>query len=132
MVNEKNLKLSLLLLRIGVFVVMAIWTLDKFLRPEHASAVWQNFYSMPAFGPAISYVIGVVQALIVLGFVLGFQKKITYGLVTFLHGISTLSSYKGYINPFEGPNILFFAAWPMLAACIALYLLRDDDTMWTI
>lgn len=28
-------------------------------------------------------------------------------------------------------NILFFAAWPMLAACFALYYLRDLDTRWT-
>lgn len=26
----------------------------------------------------------------------------------------------------------FFAAWPMLAACIALYLLRDLDTPWAL
>jgi hypothetical protein len=29
-------------------------------------------------------------------------------------------------------NLLFFAAWPMLAACIALYMLRDLDTRWTV
>ena len=48
------------------------------------------------------------------------------------HSISTLSSYKQYFAPFEGPNLLFFAAWPMLAACLALYLLRDLDTMWVV
>jgi putative oxidoreductase len=25
-----------------------------------------------------------------------------------------------------------FAAWPMLAACLTLYLLRDEDTRWTL
>lgn len=42
--------------------------------------------------------------------------------VLLLHGISTLSSYRQYLDPFN--NLLFFAAWPMLAACFALYLLR--------
>ena len=32
-----------------------------------------------------------------------------------------------YLEPFD--HLLFFAAWPMLAACFALYLLRDDDTL---
>lgn len=32
----------------------------------------------------------------------------------------------------EGPNLLFFAAWPMLAACLALFLLRDEDTLATV
>jgi putative oxidoreductase len=47
-----------------------------------------------------------------------------------LHGISTLSSYRQYLDPFD--NLLFFAAWPMLAACVALFLLRDLDTKWTL
>ena len=29
-------------------------------------------------------------------------------------------------------NLLFFAAWPMLAACLALYLLRDYDRLASI
>jgi hypothetical protein len=29
-------------------------------------------------------------------------------------------------------NLLFFAAWPMLAACFALYLLRDLDTLGVV
>jgi hypothetical protein len=29
-------------------------------------------------------------------------------------------------------DLLFFAAWPMLAACVALYMLRDLDTFATV
>jgi hypothetical protein len=49
-----------------------------------------------------------------------------------LHALSTLAPFKLYLAPYEGPNILFFAAWPMLAACFALYYLRDQDTMMSI
>jgi len=35
-----------------------------------------------------------------------------------------------YLNPWQ--NLLFFAAWPMLAACVALYLLRDADTLLSV
>ncbi len=45
-----------------------------------------------------------------------------------LHGLSTLAGFRQYLAPFQGPNLLFFAAWPALAGCIALYLLRDLDT----
>jgi putative oxidoreductase len=58
------------------------------------------------------------------------EKRISYGGVLILHSISTLSSYRQYLDPFN--NLLFFAAWPMLAACVALYLLRDVDTKWTV
>jgi len=43
-----------------------------------------------------------------------------------MHAVSTLSSFPQYIDAFN--NLLFFAAWPMLAACIALFLLREHDT----
>jgi hypothetical protein len=46
--------------------------------------------------------------------------------VLLLHAVSTFSSYRQYLDPFN--NLLFFAAWPMLAACFTLYTLRDLDT----
>jgi uncharacterized membrane protein YkgB len=132
MQKEKKLSLSLLLLRLGVFIVMIMWTLDKFINPEHTSQVFQTFYLAPAFGPAVSSIIGVIELVIVIGFLIGALKTFTYGAILILHLISTLASFKGYLAPYQGPHLLFFAAWPMLAACIALFLLRDDDTMLSL
>lgn len=70
--------------------------------------------------------------ILLLAFVAGVARRWTYGLVLVLHGVSTLSSFKQYLHPFTGPNLLFFAAWPMLAACFALYHLREDDVLWTV
>ena len=47
-----------------------------------------------------------------------------------MHAGSTFSAYAQYYDVFN--NLLFFAAWPMLAACAALYLLRDADTKFTL
>ena len=58
--------------------------------------------------------------------------RFTYGAVLLFHAISAVSAYQQYISPFESHNLLFYAAWPMLAACLALYTLRDLDTLWTI
>jgi len=129
---EEKLKWPLFILRLGVFIVMFIWTLDKFVRPEHTSAVFQKFYLMPAFSNGISYLIGTIQALIVIGFVIGFKKRFTYGFILILHGVSTLSSYSQYFHPWDGPNILFFAAWPMLSSILALYMLRNYDKLLTV
>ena len=86
MTERDRITTALLALRIGVFVVMLMWT--------------------------------------------GYQKRISYGGVFVLHAVSTFSSYRQYLAPFS--NLLFFAAWPMLAACFTLYLLRDLDTKWTV
>ncbi|MGQ0752404.1 MAG: hypothetical protein ACT4PS_17900 [Betaproteobacteria bacterium] len=122
----QRLPLTLLLLRLGVFIVMLMWTLDKIVKPEHAAKVFQKFYSLN-LEPSVFYVIGLVELLIILAFVAGYMKRWTYGLVLVFHGISTLSSFGNYLNPWS--NLLFFAAWPMLAACFALYYLRDADTL---
>lgn len=131
MLNQR-LKLSLFSLRLGVFIVMLFWTIDKFIRPEHAAAVFDGFYSISGLGDMIMKVLGGLELVLIFGFFLGIKKRLTYGAVLLLHGISTLSSYKQYLAPFEKVNLLFFAAWPMLAACFALYLLRDEDTWFTV
>ena len=130
--DPRKISLSLFLLRISVFLVMFMWTIDKLMRPEHAATVFQKFYMIPNFGPYAFYIIGAIECVILLGFLAGLRKKMTYGLVLVFHTISTLSTYKQYLAPFEGINLLFFAAWPMLAACLVLYILRDLDTRFTL
>ncbi|MFW6039423.1 MAG: hypothetical protein ACOC9P_02995, partial [bacterium] len=93
MSHESRLRTSLLLLRLGVFIVMVMWTLDKFVNPGHAAAVAENFYMFPGLGPAVLALIGAVQLVVVLTFVAGFLKRISYGLVLLMHAVSTFSSY---------------------------------------
>jgi putative oxidoreductase len=130
--NGNRIPVALLVLRLSVFSVMLIWTIDKFVRSAHAISVYEHFYFLRGLGPAIIYTIGVAELMLLLGFVIGFAPRLTYGLVLVLHAVSTLSSFRQYLQPFEGPNILFFAAWPMLGACFTLYYLRDLDTLWSV
>ncbi len=127
---EHRLPLALLVLRVGVFIVMFMWTLDKFVQPEHATKVFKGFYGIGVLSNETMYLIGALELVVILGFVAGFMKRWTYGLVMLLHAVSTFASFGKYVQPFQ--NLLFFAAWPMLAACIALYLLRDLDTLWAV
>lgn len=122
----QRLPLTLLFLRLGVFIVMLMWTLDKLIKPEHAANIFNKYYGLTA-EPGMFYFVGIVELLIVLAFVAGFMKRWTYGIVFVLHAVSTLSAFGNYLNPWS--NLLFFAAWPMLAACFALYYLRDADTL---
>jgi putative oxidoreductase len=76
-------------MRLAVFLVMLMWTLDKFINPGHAGKIFGKFY-----------------------FIAGLERT-----VLALHTVSTL---------------LFFAAWPMLAGCLMLYLLRDEDVILSL
>lgn len=124
-----RIAVSLLLLRLSVFLVMLMWTLGKFFNPGHTGKVFESFYFIGGLGGGAFVLLGALELLLLLAFVSGSFKRWSYGLVLLLHGVSTFSSFPQYLDPFK--HLLFFAAWPMLAACVSLYLLRDLDTIAT-
>ncbi|MCI0654283.1 MAG: hypothetical protein L0Y39_07380 [Methylococcaceae bacterium] len=130
--ESERISLALAILRISVFLVMLMWTLDKFVRPEHAMSVFEKFYGLDGIGTPVMYMLAAAELVLLLAFAAGISPRLSYGAVFLLHGISTFSSYRQYLTPFEGGNLLFVTAWPMLAACFTLYFLRDLDTRWRI
>ncbi|QDV25771.1 MauE/DoxX family redox-associated membrane protein [Aureliella helgolandensis] len=129
--NERartRLAWSLLLIRVGIFSVFVMWTIDKFINPEHAAAVFKKFYGISELSELLAYVVGGVQMVILLVFLVGAFRTWSYGIILGLHAISTFSSWSAYIDPWTYPHLLFFAAIPMLSACITLWLLREFDT----
>lgn len=132
MAHSAALSRSLLALRLSVFFVMFMWTLDKFVNPGHAIKVYESFYGLGGVGGSLMPIIGAAEMALLIAFVAGLWKRWTYGAVFLLHAVSTLASFRQYFSPWELGNLLFFAAWPMLAACYALYTLRDDDVLLTM
>jgi hypothetical protein len=128
--RDRPLALALLLLRLSIGLVMLVWACDKLFNPRHGSAVFESFYGLAGVGEPLVRSLGAVQGLIVIGFLIGFARTWTYGAVLLMHGVTTLVSWRAYLEPLE--NILFFAAWPMLAGCIALFLLRDEDRIASV
>ena len=127
-----SLRLSLLLMRISVFTVMLMWTLDKFINPSHSAKIFEKFYFIAGLESSIMVIIASIELVILAGFVLGVYKRFCYAAVLAFHAVSTFSSYQQYLSPFDGPHLLFFAAWPMLAGCLMLYLLREDDRLLSL
>jgi putative oxidoreductase len=127
---RKNIQICLFLLRITVFIVMFAWTVDKFVDPGHSINILQYFYFIDGASEIIVKIIGGAEMLLIFAFVAGLWKKYTYGLILLFHGLTTFASWKAYIPP--DVTLTFFAAWPMLAACITLYLLRDLDIKFSL
>ncbi|MEF1327324.1 hypothetical protein [Vibrio sp. M260121] len=121
---QRQLGLGLLALRLSIALVFIMWALDKVLEPEHAMKVFSGFYGLD-ISSGFSVALGIAQLVFIGIFVAGLWKNLTYLAILVLHAGSTFSSFAKYLDPFN--NLLFFAAWPMLAACFALYLLRDHD-----
>jgi len=129
---DKKLSISLFSMRVTVFIVMLMWTIDKLLRPEHASAVYEKFYGLSGVMDHLMQGLGILELILLIGFVLGLWKSITYLIVFILHTISAFSTLGVYFTPFTGNHLLFFAALPMWAACLSLYLLRHEDTFLSL
>ncbi len=129
--NDSKLQYGLLFMRLTIFLVLLVWTLDKFINPEHATAVYEKFYFL-GVGHGAIYALGAIEILILLAFVAGAFKTWTYGLVMVFHGVSAISSWQRYLDPYTDFNLLFFAALPMLAACVTLFMLREQDKLMSL
>lgn len=132
MPHDKRISCCRLILRISVFSVMFMWTLDKFVNPRHAAGVYQAFYRLHDVGghPDVSYRHRRAGCHLRLPHRL--REKWTYGAMLAQHAVSTLSSYRQYLAPFDPGHLLFFTAGPMLAASFTLYYLRDRNTRWSV
>ena len=128
MKHQKQLELGLLLIRLSTGVFFLVWSLEKIIYPEIAQKVFSRFYFLE-ISPVLSLAVGIVQTAIVLAFMAGLWKTLTYGAILGMHGVSTLSTYKELLNPYQPPNHLFWAAVPLLATLIALFLLREEDRL---
>ena len=126
---DRRLAVSLLLLRLSLALVFTAWALDKFVNPDHGAAVLQGFYGLGAVPREAIFALGAAQALLVLAFAAGLARTVTYGAVLAMHAVTTLVSWRAYLDL---DNILFYAAFPMLAALIALFLLRDEDRLFSL
>ncbi|MCZ2723571.1 hypothetical protein O1D97_18635 [Marinomonas sp. 15G1-11] len=129
-VPQEKLSWVLFGIRASVFLVLIMWTLDKLINPGHTAAVFKTFYAISDIGPSLILAMGIVQAAIVISFLIGFQKRWMTLIILVLHLGSTLAPMARYFDPFA--NLLFFAAWPILAAIVGLYVLRDFDTKFSI
>lgn len=127
-VNSDKLSSCLLFLRLTIALVLIVWTVDKFVNPAHASGVFETFYFLPGIEGNLMTLVAIAECVLIALFLIGRFKNITYLLVLIIHAVSTLTPFAKYLDPFAGANLLFFAAWPMLAACYTLYVMREHDT----
>ena len=132
MQKPSNLEVSLLIMRLATAVFLLVWAIDKIVNQGHAQNVFKTFYfTTPS--PEILTALGAAQSLIVLAFAGGFARFWTYGAVLLMHLVSTLSTYGRLLNPWgSGAQLLFWAAIPILAAMLALFLLREQDRLLSI
>ena len=120
---------GLLILRLTLALFFAQWSIEKFIHPEAAASIFAHFYGLQ-ISALISYVFGAIELALTIGLLLGVARMIALGGLIIIHGASVLVSWYQLLHPWAAvPNHLFVASIPVLGALMALFLLRDRDTL---
>ena len=132
--SERNFKLPLFLTRLSIFYFLLPWQVMRFTAHYRIEGIANKYYKIPAIPDMVGTIIGVAMMALLIAFLVGFKKRISYGLIFILHAIGTVMSMPAMI-PFVGlPGYkqLFLAALPAAFAMLLLYCLRDEDTMFSL
>jgi putative oxidoreductase len=123
---------GLLILRLTLALFFAQWSIEKFIHPEAAASIFAHFYGLQ-ISAMIAYVFGAVELAFTIGLLLGVARTIALGGLILIHGISVLVSWYQLLHPWAAvPNHLFIASIPVLGGLVALFLLRNRDTLWVL
>lgn len=130
-VDMEKLALGLFILRITTGLFFLAWVIDKFVAPGHGVKVFEKFYLLN-ITPEIAVGVGLVQLAIVIAFMLGLWKKWTTGALLAMHTVSVLSTWEKLLFAYSVGGLLFWAAVPVWAGLLLLWLVRDADTKCTL
>lgn len=131
--RDGRVRFGLLLLRIATGLFFLVWSLDKIFNSKHTLAVFEKFYMTP-ISDQIAIGLGVVQTAIVLAFLAGLYKKWTTLALLAMHTVSVGSTWSHLINPYgeQSFGLVFWAAVPVWAGLLLLWLMRDEDTLMSV
>ncbi len=125
-------KYPLFFTRISIVYFLLPWVLMRFTKPEGSKGIAAKYYKISEMPDMANTAIGVFWVVLLLAFLLGIKKRISYGLVLLLHAVGTLFTIPYLIVGTEKMNIMFFAAIPVIGAMWLLYSLRDNDTFLSL
>lgn len=132
MFETKFLKPALFLTRLSIFYFLLPWQIMRFANPESASGIAKKYYHLPGLSDSLGLVIGIFWMVLLVAFLIGLKKTISYGLVFVLHAGAIVVALPFYIMGTENFNQLFLAAIPAAAAMGLLWVLRREDTLLSV
>jgi len=125
--TETRAAAALLILRVSLAIFLLQWSIEKFIVPEAAIRIGQNFYGVALSGAFVA-ILGALEALVALALLFGIYRRLSYGLAALIHAVSVVATWRQLLHPYgTGQNHLFIAGVPVLAAFILLYMLREWD-----
>ena len=143
--TQTRLNIALLIIRLSVGSFLVVRASLKFLRPEWMVNVFRGTYGLDWVTKDHAFIIGSLQMLVVIIFILGLWRTVTYAFITLMHSAGVFGTllkgnllFKGglikamttgnfaigYIN---FPSNLLWTSVATLGALVALFILRHHD-----
>jgi uncharacterized membrane protein YphA (DoxX/SURF4 family) len=123
--------IGLLLVRVTMGWLMVLWGLDKIVNVEHSVRVAQAFYLGLGATAWIQTGFGVLQVILGILVILGFQRRYTYPGVFLIALVTALGVWRSILDPWgwvlDGSNVLFYPSAIVLAASVVLWGMLDED-----
>ncbi len=147
--SQTRLNVALFIMRLSIGAFLFVWASLKFLRPEWMVNVFKGSYKQAWVTQDHAYIVGALQMLVVIIFLLGLWRTVTYLFITLMHGTGVISTLLGGNLLFKGgliksiiswefaigysrfPSNLLWTSVATLGALVALFILRHHDG-WTI
>ena len=126
------IKYALFITRLSVVVFLTPWVLMRFVASDSAKGIASKYYKISNMSDAVNTGVGILWVALLIAFLAGYQKRISYGLVLVFHTIGTAFTIPYLIPGTEKFNILFIAALPTISAMLLLYTLRERDTFLSL
>lgn len=148
-VSPRRLSAALFIMRLSIGAFLLVWASLKFLRPEWMVNVFKGSYKQAWVTQDHAFIVGFLQFLLVIIFLLGLWRTVTYLVITLMHGTGIVSTLLNGSLLFKGglikalttgefalgytkfPSNLLWTSVATLGALVALYLLRHHDE-WTL
>ena len=124
----KNLSAALLVLRLGGAFFLFTWASLKFIRPEWMVSVYNKTYGWEFVTNQFAYGVGVVQLIVAVCFVIGYQRTWIYGFVVLIHSTGVAAAIPRLMNYSTFPHNRYLTTVTALAAFVALFMMRESDT----
>ncbi len=123
---------ALLILRLAIAGFIAQWAIGRIVASESSDELLQTLFHIK-LDPGVSEIFGGIQLIIIAAFVTGFRRGVSYGAV-FLMNLAALGATWRYIlDPYGAfEHRLFWNAIPVVAACLALLMLRHHDALGSV
>lgn len=126
----KGIEWGILVLRIGLSLFLGWQAIDKILVPEENVKILSELYQLN-FNANTVIAIGACQLSLTFFIFFAFFKTWSYGIGLFFQLAAAVLAYQHFFDPL-GKSIFLSTPIPILTAFLALFLLREYDTRFTV